>query len=236
MDSNLAQPCEKAISSEESRDSNVGPCNSDVDASHDLNCKDETLEAPKTSAMETTMEKQSNDGNGNEIIDGNRFTNLNVGKKEGIMTNRHLRVNGLNDKKLKVAWKEKKNSPLQDNGLNDKNLNVVKKREKVVRKETENSLLRDNGLNHKHNNMAVEWSGSRAETETDRKFQSPTAAEWNRSRAEMESKLRRQWKMEMENERDEYDQRWSKYNQDQDEWRSNAQSQMGRQNLEQCLM
>ena len=34
--------------------------------------------------------------------------------------------------------------------------------------------------------------------------------------------------MEMESERDEYDRRWNKYNQDPDEWRSNAQTQTGR--------
>ena len=42
----MAQPCEEPICSEDSRDSNVGPSNLDVDASHDVNCKDETLDAP----------------------------------------------------------------------------------------------------------------------------------------------------------------------------------------------
>ena len=52
MDSNLAQPCEEPISSEDSRDSNVGPNNLDVDASHDINCKDENSDAPEMNATE----------------------------------------------------------------------------------------------------------------------------------------------------------------------------------------
>ena len=62
MDSSLAQPCKEPIYSEDSRNSNVGPSNFDVDVSHDANCLDETLEAPEMNAIKTIMEKQSNDG------------------------------------------------------------------------------------------------------------------------------------------------------------------------------
>ena len=44
----------------------------------------------------------------------------------------------------------------------------------------------------------------------------------------MESKFQRQQQMEMESNRDEYGRRWSKYNQDQDEWGNGAQSQTRR--------
>ena len=94
MDSNLAQPCEKAISSEDSRDSNVGPSNLCMEGSlpaHDVNFEDENLDAPETNAIETTMEKQSNDGDGKGINDGDRFINSSVGKKESFMSNSHVR-------------------------------------------------------------------------------------------------------------------------------------------------
>ena len=105
MDFSLAQPCEEPICSEDSRDSNVDPSNSDVDASHDANCKDETLDAPETNAMKTILEQQFNDGdgNGNGVNDGDRFTNLSVGNKGGsLLSNSHVRDNRLNDKKVKV--------------------------------------------------------------------------------------------------------------------------------------
>ena len=149
-------------------------------------------------------EQQSNDGDEAWSNDGNRLINSSVGNKEGeLMQNRHLRVNGLNDKKLKVVSKEKENSSLQDNGLNVKNSNIVEKGEKVVRNEMENRHLRVNGLNDKILNVggrtrekenenrhlrvnglnnkiietSEEWNGSRAGIEADRKFQERIAAE-----------------------------------------------------------
>ena len=81
MDSNLAQPCEKAISFEDSRDSNVGPSNSCVEGSvpaHNVNCQDENLDATETNAIETIMEKQPNDDDGKGINDGDRFINSSI--------------------------------------------------------------------------------------------------------------------------------------------------------------
>ena len=172
MDSNLAQPCKKAISSEDSRGSNVGPNNSCVEGSqpaHNVNCEDEkNLDALKTNAMEITMEQQSNDNDGAGIYDGIRLVNSSVGKMEELQTSRHVRVDGLNDKKLKVEEGvkigRKENSFVRSNGLNDKNLKIAEKGEKVVRKEKENSLVRDNGLNNKIIEMATEWNESRAES------------------------------------------------------------------------
>ena len=58
------------------------------------------------------------------------------------------------------------------------------------------------------------------------------SAEWNESRTESDRKFRMQRQMEMENEQDEYGRRESRYNQDQDEWRNNTQSQTGRHESE----
>ena len=88
MDTNLAQPYEGSVCSEDSRDSHVRPSNFDVVATHDANCKDEILEAPETNAMKSMMEQQSNNGDGN---DGDRFINSSVGKKESFMSNSHVR-------------------------------------------------------------------------------------------------------------------------------------------------
>ena len=73
-------------------------------AMHEANCKDETLDAPELNAMKNMMEPQSNNGDGN---DGDRFVSSNVGKKKELLENRHLRVNGLNAKNLKVEEKLK---------------------------------------------------------------------------------------------------------------------------------
>ena len=111
----------------------------------------------------TTMEQQSNDGDGNGINDGNRFVSSSAGKLKELMINRHVRVSGLNNKKVKVEGnKEEKetNSYLHSNGLNDKNPKVEEKGEKVVRKKRENSLVRDSGLINKIIEMAAEWSKS----------------------------------------------------------------------------
>ena len=78
MDSSLDSSNEKAICSEDSRDSNVGPSNSDVEASHDVNCKDENLDASETTVTEIIMEQQSNDGDGKGINDGDRFINSSI--------------------------------------------------------------------------------------------------------------------------------------------------------------
>ena len=54
-----------AISPKESRNSNVEPSNSCVEAlqtSLNVNCKDEAPEAPENDNTDTTMEEQSNDG------------------------------------------------------------------------------------------------------------------------------------------------------------------------------
>ena len=124
MDSNLAQPWEKAVSSDDSRDSNVDPNNSDatvLQTAHHVNCEDEkNSDAMKTNAMEITMKQQSNNGYGEGINDGIRFGNSSEGMKESFMINRHLHANGLNDKKVKVKGKEMTNRPLQVNGLNNK--------------------------------------------------------------------------------------------------------------------
>ena len=94
-----------------------------------------------TNLMMVITKQQSNDGDGNGIIDGDRFTNLSVGNKEGnLMQNRHLHADGLNDKNLKVGGKvresEMENRHLHANGLNDKNLNAMEKGEKVVMNRT----------------------------------------------------------------------------------------------------
>ena len=79
MNSNLAQPCEKTVSSEDSRDSNVGPNNSCVKGSqpaHHVNCEGEkNLDAMKMNPMETTMKQQSNNGYGTGINDGRKVGN-----------------------------------------------------------------------------------------------------------------------------------------------------------------
>ena len=109
MDSILAQPWKKAISSDDSRDSNVGPNNSCVPGwppEHHVNCEDEKKsDAMKTNAMETTMKPQSNNGYGEGINDGLKVGNSIEGMKEILMTNRQLHANGLNDKKVKVKGK-----------------------------------------------------------------------------------------------------------------------------------
>ena len=137
MDSNLAQPCKKAICSEDSQDSNVVPSNSDVKALHDINCEDENLDAPETNATEIIVEQQSNDGDGAGINDGDRFINSSVGNEKGIMQNSHVRDNGLNDKKVKVEEGNKvekeENSYVRSNGLNYKIMEIVEKGEKVER-------------------------------------------------------------------------------------------------------
>ena len=91
MDSNSAQPCKKAIGSEDSRDNNVAPSNSDVKALHDVNCEDENLDASETNATEIIMDQQSNDGDGKGINDGDRFMNSSVGnKEESLKSNSHV--------------------------------------------------------------------------------------------------------------------------------------------------
>ena len=150
MDSNLAQPWKKAVSSDDSRDSDVDPNNSDatvLQTAHHVNCEDEkNLDAMKTNAMETTMKPQSNNGYGEGINDGIRFGSSIEGMKKELMTNRHFHANGLNDKKVKVKGKEMENRPLQVNGLNDKTMIVGGK---VVIKEMESRHLHANGLNDK---------------------------------------------------------------------------------------
>ena len=212
MDSNLAPPCKKAICSENSRDSNVDQINSFVEGSqpaHNVNCKGEkNSAAPKMNAMKITMEQQSNDGNGNGTIEGERFVDSSVGKMEELQSNRHLHANGLNNKNSKVGGKvketETENRHLHANGLNDKNLKVggkvkemenrhlhakglndkntkiVEKGEKEIMEERENRHLRVNGLNNKIIETVSEWKESRADP--DRKFQSQSAAEWNENR------------------------------------------------------
>ena len=83
----------------------------------------------------------------------------------------------------------------------------MEKGEKVVEKEKENRHLRVNGLNNKIVETAVEWSGSRANTE---------------------SKFQRRQQMEMENEQAEYRRQWNQHYQEQDERRNDAQSQTSR--------
>ena len=204
MDSNLASPCKKTISSEDSRDSNAAPDNFAVVATTDVNWKDETSDAPKMTAMENGMEQQSNDGNETSANDGIQVTNLNVGKMETLTENRHLHANGLKDKNLKFVKKEgkivmmeKENRHFHANGLNDKNMKIAEKGEKVVWKERENRHSRVNGLNDNIIGMSAEWS---------------------ESRVEMESKFRRQRQIETKDERDQYGRRPNEYNQDRDEW------------------
>ena len=90
MDSKLAQPCKEAICSEDSRDTNAEPNNSCLEGSqpaHYVNCEDEkNSDASEMNAMKITMEKRSNDGDGNGINDGDRFINSSVGNKEGYLT------------------------------------------------------------------------------------------------------------------------------------------------------
>ena len=258
MDSNLAPPCKKAICSENSRDSNVDQINSFVEGSqpaHNVNCEGEkNSAAPKMNSMENGLKQQSNDGNGNGTIEGERFVDSSVGKMEELQSNRHLHANGLNNKNSKVGGKvketETENRHLHANGLNDKNLKVggkvkemenrhlhakglndkntkiVEKGEKEIMEERENRHLRVNGLNNKIIETVSEWKESRADP--DRKFQSQSAAEWNENRVEMESKFLRQLQTEMESKREEDGRRRSKYNQEQDEWRNRAQSQTRR--------
>ena len=215
MDSNLAQPWKKAVSSDDSRDSNAAPSNSCVSGpqpAHHVNCEDEKKsDALKTNAMETTMKTQSNNGYGEGTNDGIRFGNSSEGLKESFMTNRHFHANGLNDKKAKVEGKEMTNRPLQVNGLNNKNSNVVAK-------EKENSPLQGTGLNNKYIEMAAEWNGSQATAECKLWTQ---RAEWNESRVETEYKYGNRRQMESE-----YGRRRSNYNQDQHEWRNDDQSRM----------
>ena len=164
MDSKLAQPCKEAICSEDSRDTNAEPNNSCLEGSqpaHYVNCEDEkNPDAPEMNAMKITMEQQSNDGIGNGTIDGERFVDSSIGKMKELKTNRHVHVNGLNDKNVKIGEGIKigieENSFVRSNGLNDKNPKTAEKGGKVVRKEKENSLVRDSGLNNKFTEMAAE--------------------------------------------------------------------------------
>ena len=245
MESELVSPCKNPISSEDSRDSNVGPDNFVAVATRDADWKDETLEAPKMTAMENIVKKQSNVGDGNEANDGLRFEESEI----ELMTNRHFHANGLNDKNLlmaegKVKGKERENrhfhaNGLNDktmivgekveirkmenrhfhaNGLNDKNPMIEEKGEKVVRKEKESRHLRVNGLNNKYNEMAAEWNRRRAEAE--RKVWTQRA-NWNESRAGAEHQFGSQGRMESE-----YNRRWDDHNQERREWRSDDQFHM----------
>ena len=242
MDSNLAQPWKETVSSEDSRDSNAEPSNSDatvLQTAHHVNCEDEKKsDAMKTNSMETTMKPQSNNGYGEGINDGIRFGNSSEGYLETLLINRHFHANGLNDKKVKAKGVETENRPLQVNGLNDKALivggkvvivetenrqlhanglndkstNAMEERGKVERKEKENSPLQDTGLNNKYIEMAAKWNGSRAASECK---QWTRGAAWNESRAEAEYRFGNQRRMEAE-----YDERRNNYKQERQEWRN----------------
>ena len=60
--------------------SSISPRESQVALSHG-NCEDELQEAPEIGKTETTMEEQSNNGNGTGINDGDRFINSRLGKQ-----------------------------------------------------------------------------------------------------------------------------------------------------------
>lgn len=149
------------------------------------------------------MEKQSNDGIGTGINDGDRFINSRVGKKADFMINRYVRGNGLNLKNVKEGKGEKviteENSHVHENGLNYKITENVAKGENLVRKE--NSFVRDNGLNDKS-------------TENGKKE--------NYDATEAECKFRMQRQKEAETEEDESDRERSKYKQKQHDRRDNA--------------
>ena len=105
MNSKTISSAKSSISSKKFRDSNVEPINSCLSAqlalSH-VNCEDKIREAPETGKTETTVEKQSNDGNEAGINDGDRLINSRVGKKTEFTLNNHVRDNGLNLKIVKV--------------------------------------------------------------------------------------------------------------------------------------